>query len=73
MNVLGSIQYTLSIYSVFFEDFAYGDDRRAAECVLRWSKQQNCPNPKAFIEVINYHYEARDFRILFFVGHAQIN
>ena len=35
----------------FFKAVARRDGRTAAECALRLSKQQNCPNPKAFIEV----------------------
>lgn len=36
----------------FFKAVALRDGRTAAECTLRLSKQQNCPNPKAFVEVI---------------------
>lgn len=35
----------------FFKAVARRDGRTAAECTLRLSKQQNCPNPKAFIQV----------------------
>ena len=35
----------------FFKAIARRDGRAAAECTLRLSKRQNCPNPKAFIEV----------------------
>lgn len=35
----------------FFKAVARRDGRTAAECTLRLSKQQNCPDPKAFIEV----------------------
>lgn len=35
----------------FFKAVAIRDGRTAAECTLRLSKQQNCPNPNAFIEV----------------------
>lgn len=35
----------------FFKAVALRDGRTASECMLRLSKQQNCPNPKAFIEV----------------------
>nr|CAD1839146.1 unnamed protein product [Ananas comosus var. bracteatus] len=31
---------------------ALRDGRTAAECTLRLSKQQNCPNPKAFVEEV---------------------
>lgn len=37
----------------FFKAVALRDGRTAAECTLRLSKQQNCPNPKAFIEVMH--------------------
>ncbi|XP_054804043.1 ABC1 family protein C21C3.03, mitochondrial isoform X2 [Prosopis cineraria] len=37
----------------FFKAVACRDGRTAAECTLRLSKQQNCPNPKAFIEFIS--------------------
>jgi hypothetical protein len=36
----------------FFKSVARRDGRTAAECALSLSKKQNCPNPKAFIEVI---------------------
>ncbi|KAF5475582.1 hypothetical protein F2P56_007375 [Juglans regia] len=36
----------------FFKAVACRDGRTAAECTLRLSKQQNCPNPKAFIEEV---------------------
>ena len=36
----------------FFKAVARRDGRTAAESTLKLSKQQNCPNPKAFIEVI---------------------
>ncbi|KAL5162752.1 putative serine/threonine-protein kinase abkC [Glycine soja] len=34
----------------FFKAVAHRDGRTAAECTLKLSKQQNCPNPKAFVE-----------------------
>ncbi|XP_073005173.1 uncharacterized protein [Typha latifolia] len=37
----------------FFKAVAIRDGRTAAECTLRLSKQQNCPNPKAFIEELD--------------------
>lgn len=37
----------------FFKAVALRDGRTAAECTLRLSKQQNCPNPGAFIEVMH--------------------
>ncbi|XP_050214188.1 uncharacterized protein LOC126665423 [Mercurialis annua] len=36
----------------FFKAVARRDGRTAAQCTLRLSKQQNCPNPKAFIEEV---------------------
>ncbi|XP_044496784.1 probable serine/threonine-protein kinase abkC [Mangifera indica] len=36
----------------FFKAVARRDGRTAAECTLKLSKQQNCPNPKAFIEEV---------------------
>ncbi|XP_015886909.3 uncharacterized protein LOC107422027 [Ziziphus jujuba] len=36
----------------FFKAVARRDGRTAAECALSLSKQQNCPNPKAFIEEV---------------------
>lgn len=38
----------------FFKAVARRDGRTAAECTLRLSKQQNCPNPEAYIKVIWY-------------------
>lgn len=38
----------------FFKAVALQDGRGVAECTLRLSKQQNCPDPKSFIEVKNY-------------------
>ena len=35
----------------FFKAIALQDGRTAAECTLRLSKRQNCPDPKSFIEV----------------------
>ncbi|KAF7836782.1 putative serine/threonine-protein kinase abkC isoform X1 [Senna tora] len=34
----------------FFKAVAFLDGRTAAECTLRLSKQQTCPNPKSFVE-----------------------
>ena len=34
----------------FFKSVALRDGRAAAECTLKLSKQQNCPNPDAFIK-----------------------
>ncbi|OMO65022.1 hypothetical protein COLO4_31626 [Corchorus olitorius] len=36
----------------FFKAVAHRDGRTAAECTLRLSQRQNCPNPKAFIEEV---------------------
>lgn len=41
----------------FFKAVARRDGRTAAECTLQLSKQQSCPNPKAFIEVIRLWVE----------------
>lgn len=38
----------------FFKAVARRDGRTAAECTLRLSRQQNCPNPEAYIKVIWY-------------------
>lgn len=38
----------------FFKAVALRDGRTAATCTLRLSKQQNCPNPEAFIQVLCY-------------------
>lgn len=35
----------------FFKAVALRDGRTAANCTLKLSKQQKCPNPEAFIEV----------------------
>lgn len=40
----------------FFKAVALQDGRTAAECTLRLSKRQECPDPKSFIEVKNYHF-----------------
>ncbi|KAK9167995.1 hypothetical protein Syun_000135 [Stephania yunnanensis] len=36
----------------FFKAVTLRDGRTAAECTLRLSKQQNCPNPEAFIQEV---------------------
>lgn len=38
----------------FFKAIALRDGRTAAECTLKLSTKQCCPNPRAFIEVIYY-------------------
>lgn len=38
----------------FFKAVALRDGQTAAECTLRLSKKQTCPDPKAFIEVTSY-------------------
>lgn len=38
----------------FFKAVACRDGRTAAECTLRLSKRQNCPNPEAFIQVTTW-------------------
>lgn len=40
----------------FFKAVALRDGRTAAECTLRLSKRQNCPNPEAFIQVTTWLY-----------------
>lgn len=37
----------------FFKAVALRDGQAAAECTLRLSKQQNCPDPKSFIKVMH--------------------
>ncbi|KAJ0966029.1 hypothetical protein J5N97_027167 [Dioscorea zingiberensis] len=37
----------------FFKAVALRDGRTAAECTLRLSRRQNCPNPRAFIEELD--------------------
>ena len=37
----------------FFKAVARRDGRTAAERTLKLSKQQNCPNPQTFVEVIS--------------------
>ncbi|GMH24917.1 hypothetical protein Nepgr_026760 [Nepenthes gracilis] len=39
-----------------FKAVARRDGRTAAECTLRFSKQQNCPNPEAFIKVVEEYF-----------------
>lgn len=51
----------------FFKAVAIRDGRTAAECTLRLSKQQNCPNPKAFIEVIVQHFIDIGYQCLHYV------
>lgn len=36
----------------FFTAVARRDGRTAAECTLRLSREQNCPDPQAFIKVL---------------------
>ncbi|XP_072992480.1 uncharacterized protein [Typha latifolia] len=36
----------------FFKAVALRDGRAAAECTLKLSKKQNCPNPRAFVEEV---------------------
>lgn len=44
----------------FFKAVALRDGRTASECMLRLSKQQNCPNPKAFIEDVEKAFTSWD-------------
>ncbi|KAK1397993.1 hypothetical protein POM88_007856 [Heracleum sosnowskyi] len=48
----------------FFKAVARRDGRTAAKCTLRLSKQQNCPNPKAFIKELG-----EGCKICFGLGH----
>ncbi|KAH1221319.1 putative serine/threonine-protein kinase abkC [Glycine max] len=41
----------------FFKAIALQDGRTAAECTLRLSKRQNCPDPKFFIEEVDKSFE----------------
>ncbi|XP_004294475.1 PREDICTED: ABC1 family protein YPL109C, mitochondrial-like [Fragaria vesca subsp. vesca] len=44
----------------FFKAVALHDGRSVAECTLRLSGQQNCPNPSAFIEEVDKSFELWD-------------
>ncbi|KAJ1379397.1 UbiB domain [Sesbania bispinosa] len=41
----------------FFKAVALQDGRLAAECTLRLSKQQNCPDPKSFVEEVDKSFK----------------
>ncbi|XP_011086136.1 probable serine/threonine-protein kinase abkC isoform X2 [Sesamum indicum] len=41
----------------FFKAVARRDGRTAAECTLRLSKKQNCPNPEAFIQEVKESFD----------------
>ncbi|GAB2231468.1 hypothetical protein Droror1_Dr00010476 [Drosera rotundifolia] len=41
----------------FFKAVARRDGRTAAECTLRLSKQQNCPNPETFIQEVKESFD----------------
>ncbi|XP_029130992.1 ABC1 family protein C21C3.03, mitochondrial isoform X2 [Cajanus cajan] len=41
----------------FFRAVALQDGRTAAECTLRLSKRQNCPDPKSFIEEVDKSFK----------------
>ncbi|XP_058772137.1 uncharacterized protein LOC131645970 isoform X1 [Vicia villosa] len=41
----------------FFKAIALQDGRGVAECTLRLSKQQNCPDPKSFIEEVDKSFK----------------
>ncbi|XP_076920171.1 uncharacterized protein LOC143581230 [Bidens hawaiensis] len=41
----------------FFKAVARRDGKTAAECTLRLSKQQNCPNPQAFIKEVTESFD----------------
>ncbi|KAL4185744.1 hypothetical protein AMTRI_Chr10g232230 [Amborella trichopoda] len=40
----------------FFKAVALRDGRTAAECTLKFSQKQNCPNPKAFLEEVEKYF-----------------
>ncbi|KAL5548057.1 hypothetical protein UlMin_003288 [Ulmus minor] len=44
----------------FFKAVALRDGRTAAESTLRLSKQQNCPNPRAFVEEVDNSFKFWD-------------
>lgn len=44
----------------FFKAVALRDGRTAAECTLKLSKQQNCPNPEAFIKEVDQTFSYWD-------------
>ncbi|KAF5728342.1 serine/threonine-protein kinase abkC isoform X2 [Tripterygium wilfordii] len=44
----------------FFKAVALRDGRTAAECTLRLSEHQNCPNPKAFTEEVERSFSLWD-------------
>lgn len=44
----------------FFKAVALRDGQSAAECTLRLSKQQRCPNPKGFIEDVEKSFHLWD-------------
>lgn len=44
----------------FFKAVALQDGRTAAECTLRLSKRQNCPNPKAFVVEVEKSFKYWD-------------
>ncbi|KAK8630241.1 hypothetical protein V6N13_079044 [Hibiscus sabdariffa] len=44
----------------FFKAVALRDGRNAAECTLKLSKQQRCPNPKAFVEDVEKSFNLWD-------------
>lgn len=41
----------------FFEAIARRNGRKVAECTLQLSKQQNCPNPQAFIQEVKESFD----------------
>lgn len=51
----------------FFKAVARRDGRTAAECALSLSKQQNCPDPNAFIEV-NFPLTFMSFNQVMFIS-----
>ncbi|CAO2836020.1 unnamed protein product [Amaranthus hypochondriacus] len=41
----------------FFKAIALRDGRTAAQCTLQLSERQNCPNPRAFVEEVERHFD----------------
>jgi aarF domain-containing kinase len=59
----------------FFKAVARRDGRTAAESTLKLSRKQNCPNPKAFIEVICHYLaslfnddQSLDFSVVYYLS-----
>lgn len=52
----------------FFKAVSLRDGRTAAECTLKLSQHQGCPNPKAFIEVIFQFQLSNSFQQINYFG-----